>query len=69
MGENTSRVILLTDTFQPHSGDHPAIGQKALLVGDNTAAPPMDFLENPDQVRPGDRVMTSGDGGVFPPGC
>ena len=30
--------------------------------------PPIDFLENPDLVRPGDRVVTSGDGGVFPAG-
>ena len=28
----------------------------------------MDFLENPDLVRPGDRVISSGDGGVFPAG-
>ncbi|MGB1388226.1 MAG: rod shape-determining protein MreC, partial [Paracoccaceae bacterium] len=26
------------------------------------------FLESPDLVRPGDRVVTSGDGGVFPAG-
>ncbi|MEX0312508.1 MAG: rod shape-determining protein MreC, partial [Tateyamaria sp.] len=31
-------------------------------------APPIDFLENPDLVRPGDRVISSGDGGVFPAG-
>jgi hypothetical protein len=41
-------------------------GQQALLSGDNTAAPVLDFLEDPDEVRPGDRVVTSGDGGVFP---
>ena len=27
----------------------------------------LEFLENPDQVTPGDPVRTSGDGGVFPP--
>jgi rod shape-determining protein MreC len=43
-------------------------GQKALLSGDNTPTPPLEFLENPDLVRPGDRVVTSGDGGVFPAG-
>ena len=41
-------------------------GQKALLSGDNSTLPPLDFLEDQDQVRPGDRVVTSGDGGVFP---
>ena len=26
----------------------------------------MQFIEDADQVKPGDRVVTSGDGGVFP---
>jgi len=37
------------------------------LAGDNTLNPPLEFLENADLIRPGDRVVTSGDGGVFPP--
>lgn len=68
IGQTTSRVILLTDA----SSSIPAIiqpsGQTALASGDNSAAPLIDFLENPDLVRPGDRVVTSGDGGVFPAG-
>ncbi len=28
----------------------------------------MDFLEDPSEVRPGDQVFSSGDGGVFPAG-
>ena len=40
----------------------------AIVAGDNSAAPPIDFIENPDLVRPGDRVISSGDGGVFPAG-
>ena len=43
-------------------------GQKALLSGDNSAVPPLEFVEKPDLVRPGDQVVTSGDGGVFPAG-
>jgi rod shape-determining protein MreC len=43
-------------------------GQRAIVAGDNGALPPLDFLEAPDQVRPGDRVVSSGDGGVFPAG-
>jgi len=72
VGAKSARVVLLTDTssrvpvtIQP-SGQPSS--QKALLVGDNTAAPVLDFIEAPDQLRPGDRVLTSGDGGVFPPG-
>jgi rod shape-determining protein MreC len=43
-------------------------GQRALIEGDNSAAPPIEFIEAPEQVRPGDRVISSGDGGVFPAG-
>ncbi|ETA50835.2 rod shape-determining protein MreC [Rhodobacteraceae bacterium PD-2] len=68
VGNNTSRVILLTDTTSRIPAEIQPSGQRALVVGDNTPAPPIDFLENPDLVRPGDRIVTSGDGEVFPPG-
>ncbi len=68
VGESTSRVVLLTDansripvTIQPS-------GQHAILQGDNSAVPPLEFVESPDLIRPGDQVVTSGDGGVFPSG-
>ncbi|NNF25498.1 MAG: rod shape-determining protein MreC [Rhodobacteraceae bacterium] len=68
VGENTSRVILLTDpgsripvTIQPS-------GQRGILAGDNSALPPVEFLEDTELVRPGDRIVSSGDGGVFPAG-
>ncbi|MFK7938349.1 MAG: rod shape-determining protein MreC [Roseovarius sp.] len=68
VGERTARVVLLTDTSSRIPVTIQPSGQKALLAGDNTAAPPVDFIEELDQVRAGDRVLTSGDGGVFPPG-
>ncbi len=68
VGERTSRVILLTDsnsrvpvTIQPSL-------KPALLSGENSPLPPLEFIEDSDEVRPGDRVVTSGDGGVFPAG-
>ncbi|MEN8889412.1 MAG: rod shape-determining protein MreC [Celeribacter marinus] len=68
VGQNTARVILLTDsnsrlpiTIQPS-------GQRAILSGDNSAQPPLEFIESPELIRPGDRVVSSGDGGVFPAG-
>lgn len=66
VGEQTSRVILLTDTNSRVPVTIQPSGQKALLVGDNTLAPPIDIVENLEDVRPGDRVVTSGDGKVFP---
>ena len=66
LGQETARVLLLTDnnsrlpiTIQPS-------GQTAILSGDNSPLPVIEFLEKPELVRPGDRVVTSGDGGVFP---
>ena len=66
VGPRTARVILLTDSNSRIPVTVQPSGQKALLSGDNSTLPPLDFLEDQDQVRPGDRVVTSGDGGVFP---
>jgi rod shape-determining protein MreC len=67
VGDRTSRVILLTDgnsripvTIQPS-------GKRAILAGDTTSAPALEFVENPEDVQAGDRIVTSGDGGAFPP--
>ena len=60
-------MILLTDTSSRIPITIQPSGQKAILGGDNTLNPPIEFLEDADLVRPGDRVVTSGDGGVFPP--
>ncbi len=68
VAENTSRLLLLTDASSRIPVTIQPSGQKAMLVGDNSAAPPLDFIEAPEQVRPDDRVISSGDGGVFPAG-
>jgi rod shape-determining protein MreC len=68
VGQQISRVILLTDSNSRVPVKVQPSGQKALLSGDNSDLPPLDFLEDPDEVRPGDRVVTSGDGGMFPAG-
>ncbi len=68
VGERTSRVILLTDSNSRVPVTVQPSGQKALLSGDNTALPPLEFLEDSDLVRPGDRVVTSGDGAMLPAG-
>ena len=68
VGDKISRVILLTDTSSRLPVTIQPSGQTAMVMGDNTAAPALDFIEDPDLVRPGDRVVSSGDGGVFPAG-
>jgi len=66
VGTNTSRVILLTDSNSRLPATIQPSGQRAILSGDNSSRPPLDFIESPELVRPGDRVVSSGDGGVFP---
>ncbi|SHG93990.1 rod shape-determining protein MreC [Cognatiyoonia sediminum] len=66
VGQDTSRVILLTDTSSRIPVTVQPSGQKAILAGDNTLNPLLEFIEDPGLVRPGDRVISSGDGGVFP---
>ncbi len=68
VAKNTSRVILLTDASSRIPVTIQPSGQRAIVAGDNSAAPPINFIESPDLVRPGDRVVSSGDGGVFPAG-
>jgi len=66
VGERTARVILLTDLNSRVPVFIQPSGQRALLSGDNTTAPLLEFVDERARVRPGDRVVTSGDGGVFP---
>ena len=68
VAKNTSRVILLTDASSRIPVTIQPSGQRAIVAGDNSATPPIDFIESPDLVRPGDRIVSSGDGAVFPAG-
>lgn len=68
VGRSTSRVVLLTDPSSRIPVIVQPTGERALLTGDNTPLPLLEFIEIIDNVRPGDRVVTSGDGGVFPSG-
>ncbi|PLS22144.1 rod shape-determining protein MreC [Neptunicoccus cionae] len=68
VGKNSSRVLFLTDSSSRIPVEVTPSGQKAILAGDNTPLPPLEFIDGVDQVRAGDRVVTTGDGGVFPPG-
>jgi rod shape-determining protein MreC len=68
VGERTARVILVTDSNSRIPVTVQPSGQKALLSGDNSQAPLLEFVEDADDVAPGDRVVTSGDGGVLPAG-
>lgn len=66
VGEVTSRILFLSDV----SSSVPVVivpsGRRAIVRGDNSIVPPLDFLDSEAGVQAGSRVITSGDGGVFP---
>tara|TARA_Y200000002_G_scaffold383006_1_gene402521 strand:- start:1894 stop:2742 length:849 start_codon:yes stop_codon:yes gene_type:complete len=66
VGQNTSRVILLTDVSSSIPVVVQKTGKSALLNGDNSLNPILNFLEDKRAIRPGMRVFTSGEGKVFP---
>jgi rod shape-determining protein MreC len=68
VGDRTSRVLLLTDSNSRIPVTIQPSGQQALLMGDNSQTPILDFIDAREDVNPGDRIITSGDGGLFPPG-
>lgn len=68
VGENTARVLLVTD---PRSRIPVAVGverSRAIMAGDNSGAPSLQYLADDEPVEEGARVVTTGDGGVFPRG-
>ncbi len=66
-GNNASRVLLLNDL----NSHIPVIVEpgnyRAVLSGTNKAYPTIEFLSRDAQVQVGDRVVTSGHGGLLPP--
>jgi rod shape-determining protein MreC len=67
-GEHTSWVILLSDlNSRIPVAIEPGHAQ-AILTGDNATAPALETLAQGAVVHPGDQVISSGDGGILPPG-
>jgi rod shape-determining protein MreC len=66
VGERAARVLMITDGSSRLPVVVRPLGQRGLIVGDNRAAPLLQFLEQSDEIRPGDRVVTSADGGILP---
>lgn len=64
---SSARILFLTDASSRVAGVIRPSGQRTIVSGDNTNAPPLEFIENAEDVRPGDRVVTSGEGGILPP--
>jgi rod shape-determining protein MreC len=68
VGERTARVLLLTDLNSHVPVMLEGSNERALLDGDNSGRPRLVFVEPKAELEIGDRIVTSGSGGVFPPG-
>lgn len=68
VGQRASRVLLLTDLNSRIPVQLERGGARAILAGDNTSAPRLEYLPASAQISAGDRIVTSGHGGRIPPG-
>lgn len=68
VGSRAARVLLITDLNSRVPVIVESSRQRAVLAGDNTERPSLRYVETGAAIGIGDRVVTSGQGGVFPPG-
>lgn len=65
-GESAARILLLTDINSRVPIIIEGTNQKAVLTGNNTAYPELKHLPKDSGLVEGTRILTSGDGGIFP---
>jgi rod shape-determining protein MreC len=68
VGTQAARILLVTDLNSRIPVIIEGTRQRALMMGDNSDRPSLRYLDTVSGIKVGDRVVTSGEGGVFPPG-
>jgi len=68
VGDISSRALLITDLNSRIPVVVESTRDHAILAGDNTDLPRLLYLPPNLSLAPGTRIVTSGDGGAFPPG-
>ncbi|HLJ19081.1 MAG TPA: rod shape-determining protein MreC [Stellaceae bacterium] len=68
VGSRAARVLLLTDLNSRVPVVVEDTRERAVLAGDNTSRPRLQYLPEKSAVQVGDHVVTAGSGGIFPPG-
>ncbi len=63
-----SRVILLSDVKSFVPAMIEPNNQEAIVRGNNSSVPSIDFIRGTSKIQPGSRIYTSGRGGIFPAG-
>lgn len=67
VGQHSARVLLISDINSRIPVILERSQQKAILAGNNTNRLDLLYVSNPESVVVGERVVTSGAGGYFPP--
>jgi rod shape-determining protein MreC len=67
-GQRSARILLLTDLNSRIPVLIEGSNLKAIMVGDNSGQPTLDYLPPGSRITAGARIVTTPDGGVFPPG-
>jgi rod shape-determining protein MreC len=67
VGTRAARILLVTDLNSHIPVVIERSRQRAILSGDNSERPLLQYLDPASAVKVGDRIITSGEGGVFPP--
>ena len=68
VGKSISRILLVTDINSRIPVMVVGSNQHAILVGNNTADPVLKYVDKGSRIENGARIITSGQGGVFPLG-
>src|SRR5215469_5264874 len=68
VGDRAARVLLITDLNSRVPVTVEVSRLRAVLAGDNSEHPSLHYAEEGSALRIGDRIVTLGQGGVFPPG-
>jgi rod shape-determining protein MreC len=67
-GDRSARVLLMTDLNSRIPVTVESTRDPAILAGDNSDRPTLRYLPMNATIAPGDRIVTSGQGGMIPPG-
>jgi rod shape-determining protein MreC len=67
-GQSSARVLLISDINSRVPVMAERTRQKTILAGNNAGLPTLSYLAGNNDIQIGDRIVTSGDGGIFPAG-
>jgi rod shape-determining protein MreC len=67
-GPGSSKVLLISDPLSSIAAADTRSGEEGLLQGHGSSLITLEYIDQSADIQPGDPIVTSGLGGVFPPG-